>query len=331
MEKKLRIGIVGCGGIARAHLGAYRRVGGVEIVSVFDPVKKAVKVFAEETSARVARSLDVMAKQDALDAVSVCSPPFAHLDNCRPFLREGIAILCEKPLEVNTVRATRLAAMARRSKGVFMVAFCHRFHPAILELKRLIDRDVLGKSVFFRNIFGGYLPLKGNHRTDPKLSGGGCLIDHCCHSVDLFRHLVGDPSSVQALAGNILQKFPIEDFGLIHLERRGRAFGEIAASYSLKVCGNWLEWYGTRGTAILSYWNPGTPDLSYRVEGGKEWIVVDCTNHPDRFTGEIMHFLDCVHRGKTPSVTADDGLKANRIVAAIYRSVTAKKRIAVGG
>jgi len=328
MKRTLRIGIVGCRDIARAHLAAYREAGEAEVVSVYDISTKAAARAAEAAGAQVAASLDEMARRHDLDAVSVCSPPAAHLDNCRPFLREGVAVLCEKPLEVNARRAARLADEARRSRSVFMVAFCHRFHPPIIELKRLIREGVLGRAVLFRNIFGGYLRLRGNHRADPAVSGGGCLIDHCCHSMDLFRFLVGDPTEVQAVAANVSQKVSIEDFGMIHLSRRGRAFGEITASYSLRVCRNWVEWYGTKGTALVSYGNPGVPDLQFRTDDG-DWTPVDCSSHPARFVGEVRHFLDCVRRRRRPAITAADGLKANRIAAAVYASAARRRRVAV--
>ncbi len=330
MSRQLRIGIVGCGGIARAHVKGYKNNQGVHIVAVYDVKPQAAEKLAEETGARVMGSLDEMVQGGDLDAVSICSPPAMHLANCKPFLKAGISVLCEKPLEVNAGKAGRLAALSRRSRSVFMTAFCHRFHPAIIELKGLIDRGVLGKPLLFRNLFGGYSPLKGNHRTDPKLSGGGCLVDHCAHSVDLFRFLVGEPVIAQAMAGNIMQKLRIEDFGMINLATRGNAaFGEITASYSLQVCGNFVEWYGTKGTAIVSYWNPGFADLSYKVKGGNEWKPVDCAKHVDRFTGEIRHFLDCVRNGKKPSVTAEDGVKAACIAGAIYQSAERGRRISV--
>ncbi|MBU4198380.1 MAG: Gfo/Idh/MocA family oxidoreductase [Verrucomicrobia bacterium] len=330
MSRTIRVGIVGCGGIARAHVNGYKGNKGVTIVAVYDVRPQAADKLAEETGARVVGSLDEMVKGGDLDAVSICSPPAMHLDNCMPFLKAGIGILCEKPLEVNAGKAGQLAALSRRSRSVFMTAFCHRFHPAIVELKGLIDRDILGKPLLFRNIFGGYLALKGNHRTDPKLSGGGCLADNCAHSVDLFRFLVGDPVAAQAMAGNIMQKLRIEDFGMINLATRGSAaFGEITSSYSLKVCGNFVEWYGTKGTAIVSYWNPGFPDLSYKVEGGNAWKPVDCAKHPDRFVGEVRHFLDCVRRRKQPAITAADGFKAACIIRAIYQSAGKGKRIPV--
>ncbi len=133
--------------------------------------------------------------------------------------------------------------------------------------------------------------------------------------------------SATACAGNVLQKVPVEDFGMIHLDVAGKSFGEITASYSLKVCGNWVEWFGSKGTAIVSYWNEGFPDLAYRPAGGKEWIPVDCSAHPDRFTGQIRHFLACVRQRRQPCVSAEDGLRASRIVAAVYASAARGKRI----
>jgi len=329
MRRELRVGIVGCGGIARAHVRAYQKVGCIRIVAVYDVLSGAAQRLAKETGARVAASPAEMARQDTLDAVSICSPPAAHYENCRPFLAAGVPVLCEKPLEVNLPRACRLAAAVRRSGTPFMVAFCHRFHPAIIELRKLIVRGVLGRPILFRNIFGGYLALKGNHRADPHLSGGGCLIDHCSHSVDLFRFLVGEPACVQAITGNVLQNVPIEDFGMMHLETARGGFGEITSSYSFKVCRNWVEWYGTKGTALVSYWNEGEPDLRYRVAGGA-WKVVDCSRHPDRFTAEIAHFLSCVRNRRRPAITVADGLAANRIVAAAYESVARGRRIDIG-
>ena len=328
MSSALRVGIVGCGGIARAHLSAYHAAEDVEVVSVFDVAPKAARALAQATGARVARSAGEMARKGRLDAVSICSPPVAQLANCRPFLAAKISVLCEKPLEVNARRAARLADEVKRSRARFMLAFCHRFHPPIIELKKLVRAGTLGRPILFRNIFGGYLRLTGNHRVDPKLSGGGCLIDHCCHAVDLFRFLVGDPTEVQACTANVIQKAPVEDFGMIHLMKGCKAFGEITASYSLKVCRNWVEWYGTKGSAVVNYSRMDLPELAYKVHDSK-WTTIDCSSHPHRFAGEIAHFLDCVRRRRKPSITVDDGLKASRIAAAIYASAATRKRVEV--
>jgi len=325
---EVRIGLVGCGGIARAHVEAYKAAGGNRIVAVTDVVAPAAAKMAKHTGARAAASIAEMIEQDRLDAVSVCTPPAVHLANCRPFLRAGIAVLCEKPMEATEPAASALRDEAQKARVPFQVAYCHRFHGPILELKKLIDRGVLGEPLLFRNIFAGYLDLTGNHRVNRKLSGGGVVIDNGSHATDLYRFLVGEPTHVQAVMGTAMQKYPIEDFALMTLEGPGRAHGEITLSWSLPVSGNWVEWYGTKGTAYVSYWNEGAPDLCYQVGGGKRTVVA--VPDSDRFTGEVSHFLACVRSKRTPSPSAEDGYRTARVIAATYRAAKEGRRVAVG-
>jgi predicted dehydrogenase len=326
MSEPLRIGLVGCGGIARAHVNAYKNEGGNAIVAVCDTHRASAEAMAAQTGATVVASPADMVKGQRLDAVSVCTPPAAHYENCLPFLKARIPVLCEKPLGRDGADAARLAAAVATSGSLLMTAFCHRFHPPVIELKRIIGEGTLGAPLLFRNVFGGYLALKGNHRADPQLSGGGPLIDHCCHSVDLFRFLVGEPTHVTAMTGNIMQELPIEDFGIMLLSVGGKSFGEITGSYSLPGCENWVEWYGTKGVARISYFVAGVPELTVRVGDGA-WQTIDVAGRPDRFTAEVAHFLTCVRSGATPAMVAADGLAANRIVDAAYRSVREGRQV----
>jgi predicted dehydrogenase len=95
------------------------------------------------------------------------------------------------------------------------------------------------------------------------------------------------------------------------------------------VAGNWVEWYGTQGTALVSYWNDSQPDLVYKLGGEKSWSTVDCSQHPDRFTAEVTHFLDCVQMGQKPLVTVDDGYRTSRVIDAAYASALKGKKISL--
>lgn len=330
--KNLRIGIVGCGNVAKAHIISYQSVKGIAIVSVFDVSQATARKRVREskvTGARVAESLKEMIAEDKPDAVSICTPPAFHYQCARPFLAAGIPVYCEKPLEVNVANARKFAAMVKKSDTLFMMGYNHRFYGPIIEMKKIIDTGVLGKPLLFRNIFGGYCKLKGGHRADPKLSGGGCLIDHCSHSLDLFRYLVGEPTQVHAWGGNIMQDVAIEDFGIINLSMGGRAFGEITATYSIPAAPNWVEWHGTKGSALANYWNAGHPDLEIKYAGGKSQAV-DCSKHdPNRYLNALQYFVGCVRKKTTPFITAEDGLQASKIVDAIYKSNREGKRIRI--
>ena len=195
--RRLRAGIVGCGGIARAHVAGYIAAGNVDVTAVYDISSEAATTLAEAIGpgAAVATTIEGVLSRE-VDLVSVCTPPGAHLESCLPFVEERVAVLCEKPLERDAERAIRLANAVHTANALFMTAFCHRFHPPVIELKRLIDSGVLGEPLFLRSIFSGLMELSGDHRSRPELSGGGSLIDLSSHSVDLFRHLIGEPTEV---------------------------------------------------------------------------------------------------------------------------------------
>jgi predicted dehydrogenase len=322
--EQLRVGIVGCGKIARQHLAGYRSTPSVKVTTVYDISESASAEFAELAEAEVAASIEDMIARP-VDAVSVCTPPGVHLENCLPFLEAKVPILCEKPLEANATTAAQLAAAVRQSGTIFMVGFCHRFHPPILEIKNLIDNGVLGAPVLFRNIFGGYRDIRLDHRAKPELAGGGTMIDNGSHSVDLFRFLVGDPTQVSCRIGNAVQEIPVEDLSVILLSSGDRAFGVITSSNATVVGSSQVAWYGTKGTAILDY----PADLSYKL-AGEEWIQVDCPPVPSRFDRETRHFVECVREHKTPLVTVNDGLKASVIISAAYQAAERGETIQVG-
>lgn len=315
----LKIGIVGCGGISRMHTESYRKAG-APIALVYDVNRAAAETLAKETGAKVADSLAAMTAPGALDAVSICTPPAFHLEHCLPFVQARIPILCEKPLEIDVARSRRLAAAVKKRRSLFMTAYCHRFHPPVIEAKKLIDSGVLGRPLFFRNMFAGKFVLKGNHRANPKLSGGGCVADNAAHAVDIFRFLLGDVTAVQAQIANLEQKAAVEDFGLLFLQGKRGCVGEIACCYSTPQAINFVEVLCSKGTLTINYWIPGRPDLTYRLEGENEERTVDVSQAPDRFTAEIRTFLECVRTGARPPVTVDDGLASARVIAAAYAS-----------
>lgn len=322
----LKIGIVGCGGISRAHVTAYRQAG-ARIALVYDVNPAAAAALAKEVGAQVADSLVAMADPDAVDAVSICTPPAFHLEHCLPFVRARIPVLCEKPLEISVPRAKRLAAAVRKRRSLFMTAYCHRFHPPIIAAKQLLARGELGRPLFFRNMFAGKFTLKGNHRADPKLSGGGCVADNAAHAVDIFRFLLGDVTAVQAQVANLAQKEKVEDFGLLFLQGQKGCRGEIACCYSTPVATNFVEVLCEKGTITINYWVPGRPDITVRREGATADEVIDVSQAPDRFTAEVAHFLDCVAGKAKPAVTVADGLASAQVIAAAYASAKSGKLV----
>ncbi len=324
----LRIGIVGCGGIARAHLAAYRTLPGVTVAAVFDLSPVAAEALAREAGATAVPTLEAMASM-GLDAVSICTPPGARIACCSPFFQRGIAVLCEKPLGADERSARELVALARASTSIVMTAFCHRFHGPLIELRKLVASGRLGAPVLMRTIFTALFPLIGNHRSDPTLAGGGCLMDNGTHAVDCFRFIMGDVAEVQAMMGNAVQHTAVEDVGLLALRSTTGCLGEVTTSFSTPVGSNWIEWYGSEVTARLSYWNAGHPDLAWCLKGSETWTPIDCSAHPGRFEGQLAHFVSCVRSKSQPSPSIEDGLAASIVLEAAYSSARSGARVAI--
>ncbi|TVR99595.1 MAG: gfo/Idh/MocA family oxidoreductase, partial [Phycisphaerales bacterium] len=126
-----RIGIIGAGGIAGAHVASATETGGaVEVVAVADPVEASREKLASQTGAegfQDAGALIDRAKDLGLGGVVVCTPPSARLDIAERALKAGLPILCEKPLAHTLADAKRVAQLgAAHPKTPAFVAYCHR-------------------------------------------------------------------------------------------------------------------------------------------------------------------------------------------------------------
>jgi predicted dehydrogenase len=329
IEKKImRIGIIGCGGVAESHAHGYSENSECKIVQVFDLNSNSAKVFAEKTQSRPVESIQDMINSREVDAVSICTPPVAHFDNCRPFLEAGIPVLCEKPLELNAARATELAELAEKSGTLFMIGFTHRFHAPVREALKIVKSGAIGRPIYFRNAFGGYVCRSGDHRSNPAISGGGCLIDTSCHSVDLFRLFMGEVKTIHAKVDNIVQKTPVEDIGFISIVGQNGSHGHIMSTNSLPVVRNMFEIHGTEATLTVNYYIPRRPDLTIQNKNEETERAIEVSG-PFKFTAMISHFLDCIKNDTPPESTVHDGLQSSRIIEAAYQSSKTNKAIEI--
>ena len=168
--KTMRVGIIGCGGIAVQHVNAYKRAPGVEIVAACDVIPGKAEKFLKANGIEGAKfnykdHLEMLAdKSLKLDAVSVCTYNRQHVPCAVAALRAGINVLLEKPLCVTMDEAWELYRTEKECGKVLSIGFQPRFNENMKDIKRIVKSGVLGQ-VYYIQTGGGRrhgIPYRNN-------------------------------------------------------------------------------------------------------------------------------------------------------------------------
>lgn len=316
-----RVGVIGLGSIGRTHINAWL-ANGISPVAFADAVPAAVDATVSEHGGEGFNDGIKLIQSGTIDIVSICTPPLFHKEIAISAAETGVAVICEKPLARTLADAEAITEAVERTGTLFTVGFCHRFEPSIEKLKEMIDNGELGEIMTFRNRFAGHnADVERTWFANPEISGGGVMADTNIHSIDLFRHLIGDPSGVHAFVNtretSLGPKLEVDDTSVMTLRTPDGVLGVIEGSWRTPP-GEWsVTVYGTKGTAIVDY---GSGQFTFlKPDGTTTLIDVDAES---RFNREFAHFIECWRGNAEPRVTVRDGLAANRILDEAYASAT---------
>ncbi len=212
-KSKLRIGIVGTGGMAHQHAEQFAKQKGVALAACLDVVPGRAQAFAAKHGvARVAERLEDLLGE--VDAVALVTPDGVHYEGALSVLKAGKHLLCEKPLTVTLAEARVVAKLAKRASlagQVGMVNFTYRRSGA---LQRAIQLASSGKLGDLRHAHGFYLqswiatPIWGHWtneswlwRMSTRAGSRGVLGDVGCHLLDLMTSVTGDVAEVRCALG----------------------------------------------------------------------------------------------------------------------------------
>ena len=312
-----RIGVIGLGAIGRTHISTWESLG-VPPVALADPVPAAREAAAGQGSWVIFESGGELINAANIDIVSICTPPAFHKDLVVAALESGKTVLCEKPLAATVEDAEAIVAAAENASGQLHIGFCHRFEPAIIAIKHLIDSGALGTPITLRNRFAGVMvsPEK-TWFSNRDISGGGALADTSIHSIDIFRFLLGDVTEIRSLQSTQASEhgpaLDVEDSGVIILRNEAGALGVLESSWRTPP-GEWsVTVYGTSGQASFDY----ASGIGSFVNASGESSPLEF-EPGDRFAAEFAHVLGCWRGESQPATTALDGLIANQILTAAY-------------
>lgn len=312
----LTVGIIGCGGIARSHIDAYRKLG-LKISAVTDVSPDAAKKLADEIGgAAVFENFKALIDNSSVNIISICTPPVAHEEAACAALKKGIHVLCEKPMAFDVASAHRMRDAAQKSQALFMPAFRHRFFPANIAMKAIIDSGRIGNVVLFNNIFcGPSAHMEHLWFTKKAIAGGGCLLDTNSHSVDLFRFLVGEIVAQSAMMHRHFKTTDVEDAGILCVKSANGAIGAMESGFAVGSDAAFVDIIGTQGQVRFDYFEP--TQIKYRLTNDADWTIQPVTQTWG-FEDEIRHFVGAIRNEHPLSCTIDDGVRCMEVICSVY-------------
>jgi predicted dehydrogenase len=230
----MRLGIVGCGLIGGKRMASALK-GGHNIVAVADLDPSRAQGLAKTSGAKVVDQWrDVIAAD--VDVVVVATTHDMLTEVALTAVEAGHHVLVEKPAGRNAQEVRPLLEAARAKQRIVKVGFNHRFHPALLKAKELVDAGEAGPLMYIRGRYGhgGRPGMEKEWRCKPELSGGGELIDQGPHLIDLSRWFLGDLSLEYGVAPTMYWDIPTDDNCFLALKSQTGALAWLHAT--------WTEW-----------------------------------------------------------------------------------------
>ncbi|MCD5324540.1 MULTISPECIES: Gfo/Idh/MocA family protein [Pontibacillus] len=345
MNRKLRIGIIGAGGIARsAHIPNYQNYGdAVEVVAVANHNKEKAEDCAREFSISHAyEDYQDMLREMDLDAVSICTPNAFHAEQAIAAMESGCHVLCEKPPAISSSDAEKMEEAASRLGKHLMYGFHFRFRPEVETVKRFIDEGEMGEIYAAEAKWNRRRGIPGwGVFTNKELQGGGTLIDNGIHMLDSALYLMGypEPKTVLGVTYDKIGKRPgvgllgewdHENFSVEDMARGMIAFQNGASllfesSFAANIAdkdARVLKVMGDQGGADVF------PLTMYQE---KHDTLLDLTppyvDKGNAHKDMVHHFIESILMGQKTSGHTHQGTLVQRIIEALYESAATGKAV----
>jgi len=305
---------------AHSYASCLRQVPDVELVGITDDDPARGKKMAQEFGTTFFPGAEALLDQ-GLDGVIICAQNANHRPLTELAAPRTRHILCEKPIATALADARAMIDVCAAHGTKLQTAFPVRFSPPVQRLKALLDEGVLGRVYSVKTTNHGRMP--GGWFIDQPLSGGGAVIDHTVHVIDLLRWFWGtEVTEVYAEVGYSLlhPDLGIDDAGLLSFQLATGAYGTLDTSWSRpKSYPTWgdikLEVLGEQGIVRVDAFNQNVAVYSDQVGKG---LWLNWGSNMD--LGLIRDFVDMIAAEREPFITGYDGLKALEVALAAYRS-----------
>jgi len=310
---------------AHSYASSLLQLEGVTLAGIADENENRGKEAADKYHTTFFQDYRELLRTD-MDAVIICTENVRHKEVTMAAAKAGKHILCEKPLATTVEDAWEMIRVCKEYGVKLQTAFPVRYNAPIKRVKQMIDQGDLGRIVSIRGTNRGQNP--GGWFVEQENSGGGAVLDHTVHVIDLMRWFMN--SEVKEVYAEVDTRFsdgPIDDCGLLTLEFENGVFASHDPSWSrCETFSTWgdvtLEIIGTEGVTRVDAFAQHM--LLYSDKNRK---VSQQFWGNDMDKGLVKDFIECIKEDREPSISGLDGLRAMEVALAAYESSKQNKVI----
>ncbi len=339
-----KIGFIGNGLISWAHAMALRSIHDANLVDFtfeanFDEDFERAKQFSHVNGSSLAKSADEVIASS--DAVWICTPTASHLGLVRKCANSKIATFCEKPLALNYPEALEIERIVAESGILFQVGLVLRTCPVFLKLKSIVEDGKFGAPMAVNMRDDQFFPVQGHYaskwRSDVDQAGGGTLIEHSIHDIDILTFCFGEVETLSANTSNNARYVGIEDVAAVRMFHKTGAISNLISVWhqiTTRPSTRRLEVFFENGFVWLE--NDFIGPLNLQTDSGSQ--VVQCElkkevasiDMPDTdialtvkmYAQENLMFLHAAKGISEPGPSAKDAVMAHWLIDAAYRSAS---------
>ena len=327
---KVRIGVVGVGGMGQGHCGYLGSLEEVEFTCVCDTNPDTLKSVTEKYSLPGFATHEELLASGLADAIIIATPHYFHPPIAIDAFRKGIHVLSEKPIGVTVGAADAMIAAAKESGCKFSIMYQMRTEPQNIAAKKLITDGLIGDIYRTSLTMGWYRSQayynSGGWRATWAGEGGGVLINQAPHLLDIFQWLGGLPAKMTAQTRTRIHDIEVEDEAFATIEYANGAHGYMYASVIEAPGTNVLEICGDKGKLRISdgkleAWSLKTSIRQFTVENESMWagpdsepIAIELTEGETQHKAITRNFVAAILHDEPLIAPGAEGLNALELI-----------------
>jgi len=324
----IRVALVGCGGIAKGHIAAYKALANqCRLAYCVDTDEEKARAFAADAGCQWSTSYESVL--DEVDAVDLATPPHLHAPMAIAAAGRGKHVLTEKVMAITLEQADEMIRVADANRVKLMVAYVTRYDPIWIRLHEAVSGGSVGRP-YLVTCRTEHAPYLATWRRGWETFPMGALLSHGCHYIDQMIWHFGDIVAATSVGSNTVRgrELAREDTAAMVVRFQNGMLGNMICSWAAKHTNLYIEFnvYGTDGFLHLTYTADGARRLERYASGQPAEMLYEhdprkpgVADEPKNFVGECAHFIDCIAQDREPLTNGRESRKSMAAILAAYQ------------